>query len=68
MAVSPLILEISVDLDGVSRRSGCERHMPFGPFVLVLTMVDREEGATEAFAEAGMEFRSLYKAGEFLKG
>ena len=39
-----------------------------GEIVLVLTMVDREEGATEAFAEAGLEFRSLYKAGEFLKG
>ena len=38
-----------------------------GEIVLVLTMVDREEGATEAFAEAGLEFRSLYKAGEFLK-
>ncbi|UYO39615.1 orotate phosphoribosyltransferase [Rhodopseudomonas palustris] len=34
--------------------------------VLVLTMVDREEGATEAFAEAGLPFRSLYKAREFL--
>lgn len=34
--------------------------------VLVLTMVDREEGATEAFAEAGLPFRSLYKASEFL--
>src|SRR5665213_4608110 len=32
-----------------------------GDVVLVLTMVDREEGATEAFAEAGMTFRSLYK-------
>lgn len=39
-----------------------------GEIVLVLTMVDREEGATEAFAEAGIAFRSLYKAGEFLKG
>jgi orotate phosphoribosyltransferase len=39
-----------------------------GEIVLVFTMVDREEGATEAFAEAGLEFRSLYKAGEFLKG
>jgi orotate phosphoribosyltransferase len=39
-----------------------------GEIVLVFTMVDREEGATEAFAEAGVEFRSLYKAGEFLKG
>ena len=38
-----------------------------GEIVLVLTMVDREEGATENFAEAGLEFRSLYKAGEFLK-
>ena len=36
--------------------------------ILVLTMVDREEGATEAFAEAGLPFRSLFKASEFLKG
>jgi orotate phosphoribosyltransferase len=35
--------------------------------VLVLTMVDREEGATATFAEAGLTFRSLYKAAEFLK-
>ena len=34
--------------------------------VLVLTMVDREEGATETFLEAGLTFRSLYKATEFL--
>jgi len=33
----------------------------------VLTMVDREEGATEAFAQAGLPFRSLYRASEFLK-
>ena len=39
-----------------------------GDVVLVFTMVDREEGATEAFAEAGLPFRALYKAGEFLKG
>ena len=39
-----------------------------GDIALVFTMVDREEGATETFAEAGIEFRSLYKAGEFLKG
>jgi orotate phosphoribosyltransferase len=38
-----------------------------GEIVLVFTMVDRDEGATEAFAEAGIAFRSLYKAGEFLK-
>ena len=37
-------------------------------FGYVLTMVDREEGATEAFAAAGLPFRSLYKASEFLKG
>src|SRR5438552_2277250 len=39
-----------------------------GEVALVFTMVDREEGATEAFAQAGLAFRSLYKAGEFLKG
>jgi orotate phosphoribosyltransferase len=38
-----------------------------GEIALVFTMVDREEGATEAFAEAGLQFRSLYRAGEFLK-
>jgi orotate phosphoribosyltransferase len=34
---------------------------------LVFTMVDRDEGAAETFAQAGIPFRSLYKAGEFLK-
>jgi len=38
-----------------------------GQIVLVFTMVDREEGATEAFAAAGIAFRSLYKASEFLR-
>jgi orotate phosphoribosyltransferase len=37
-----------------------------GNVVLVLTMVDREEGAVEAFKAAGIPFRSLYKASEFL--
>ena len=36
--------------------------------VMVFTMVDREEGATDTFREAGLDFRSLYKAAEFLKG
>jgi orotate phosphoribosyltransferase len=35
--------------------------------VLVLTMVDREEGADDTFAQAGLPFRSIYKASEFLK-
>jgi orotate phosphoribosyltransferase len=39
-----------------------------GEIVLVFTMVDREEGATENFAQAGLVFRSLYKASEFLGG
>ena len=34
---------------------------------LVLTMVDREEGASDTFAQAGLPFRSIYKASEFLK-
>ncbi|MGJ4880859.1 MULTISPECIES: orotate phosphoribosyltransferase [unclassified Bradyrhizobium] len=33
---------------------------------LVFTMVDREEGAAETFAQAGLPFRALYKAHEFL--
>jgi orotate phosphoribosyltransferase len=39
-----------------------------GEIALVFTMVDRDEGAAETFAQAGLAFRSLYKAGEFLKG
>ena len=38
-----------------------------GEVVLVFTMVDRDEGATDTFGQAGLAFRSLYKAGEFLK-
>src|ERR1700674_5462510 len=38
-----------------------------GVVALVMPMVDREEGATETFAQAGLPFRSLYKASEFLK-
>ncbi len=33
---------------------------------LVFTMVDREEGAAETFEQAGLPFRALYKASEFL--
>jgi orotate phosphoribosyltransferase len=33
---------------------------------LVFTMVDRQEGATEAFAAAGLRFRALFTAAEFL--
>ena len=38
-----------------------------GEVALVFTMVDREEGAAEAFAAAGLKFRALYRASEFLK-
>jgi orotate phosphoribosyltransferase len=34
---------------------------------MVFTMVDREEGADESFRSARLDFRSLYKAAEFLK-
>jgi orotate phosphoribosyltransferase len=33
----------------------------------VLTIVDREEGATEGFAAQGLDFRAIYRASEFLK-
>jgi orotate phosphoribosyltransferase len=39
-----------------------------GEVVLVYTMIDREEGATENFAQAGVPFRALYRASEFLQG
>lgn len=35
--------------------------------VLVLTIVDRQEGADETFAGLGIRFRALYKAAEFLE-
>ena len=38
-----------------------------GEVALVFTMVDRDEGAAENFAAAGVPFRALYKASEFLK-
>lgn len=34
---------------------------------LVLTIVDRQEGAAETFEKAGLRFRSLFTADEFLK-
>ena len=34
---------------------------------LVLTIVDRQEGATETFSKAGLRFRALFTADEFLK-
>ncbi len=37
-----------------------------GEIALVLTMVDREEGADAAFKAAGLRFRTLFKAAEFL--
>jgi len=37
-----------------------------GEIALAFTMVDREEGAAETFAAAGVPFRALYKASEFL--
>jgi orotate phosphoribosyltransferase len=37
-----------------------------GEIVTVLTMIDREEGASETFAKAGLSFRSLFKASQFL--
>jgi orotate phosphoribosyltransferase len=38
-----------------------------GDIVLVFTIVDREEGAMETFASAGLPFRALFRAAEFLK-
>jgi orotate phosphoribosyltransferase len=38
-----------------------------GEVALVFTMVDREEGAAEAFRDAGLAFRALFRAAEFLK-
>lgn len=39
-----------------------------GEIAFVLTMVDREEGAAETFRSAGIAFRSLFRAAEFLGG
>jgi orotate phosphoribosyltransferase len=37
-----------------------------GEVALVLTMVDREEGASDTFRDAGLPFKALFKASEFL--
>lgn len=37
-----------------------------GEVILVFTIVDRQEGATDHFAAAGLRFRSLFDAAEFL--
>ncbi len=37
-----------------------------GEIALVFTLVDREEGATETFRAAGLPFRALFTAAEFL--
>jgi orotate phosphoribosyltransferase len=37
-----------------------------GEVALILTMVDREEGAIDTFTQAGLPFRALYHASEFL--
>jgi orotate phosphoribosyltransferase len=64
-----VVIVEDVTTTGGSARQAVEAVKEAGAdVVLVLTMVDREEGATEAFAEAGLPFRSLYKATEFLKG
>ena len=36
--------------------------------VMVFTMVDREDGAAETFARAGLAFRALFRARAFLSG
>ena len=38
-----------------------------GNVILVLSIVDRQEGAAETFAGAGLKFRALFTADEFLK-
>lgn len=37
-----------------------------GNVIQVLTLVDRQEGASETFEEAGMPFRAIFTADEFL--
>lgn len=37
-----------------------------GDIITVFTIIDREEGASETFAQADLPFRSLYRATEFL--
>jgi orotate phosphoribosyltransferase len=38
-----------------------------GEIVVVFTMIDRDEGAQDEFDRAGLPFRSLFKAAEFLQ-
>ena len=38
-----------------------------GEVAFVLSIVDREEGAADTFSAAGLDFRAIYRAAEFLK-
>ena len=62
-----VIVEDVTTTGGSARKAAEAVREAGGEIALVFTMVDREEGASETFAQAGLEFRSLYKAGEFLK-
>jgi orotate phosphoribosyltransferase len=56
-----------VTTTGGSAMKAVERVREVGAeVVLVLSMVDREEGAAETFKAAGLPFRALYRAAEFL--
>src|ERR1700730_1775993 len=61
-----VIVEDVTTTGGSALRAGEAGRAGGGEVALVLTMVDREEGADETFAQAGIPFRSLYNAGEFL--
>lgn len=64
-----VVIVEDVTTTGDSARQAVEAVREEGAEVaLVLSMVDRLEGAAEAFQAAGLPFRSLFTAAEFLNG
>jgi orotate phosphoribosyltransferase len=61
-----IVEDVTTTGDSALKAVDAVRHAG-GEVVLVLTMVDRQEGAVENFAQAGLPFRWLFQASEYLK-
>jgi orotate phosphoribosyltransferase len=61
-----VIIEDVTTTGGSARKAVDSVRAAGAEIAFVLTIVDREEGATEAFAAEGLDFRALFRASEFL--
>jgi orotate phosphoribosyltransferase len=62
-----VIVEDVTTTGGSAMKAGEAARDAGAEIVFVLTIVDREEGATENFVALGLDFRAIYRASEFLK-